>query len=104
MGQDFDPTMRFTVATLLSFNLARYKDLICNICAGAAEEYALENQLHSMIKFWQEKQFKMAKYIPIMRPRFEQHDAKTGKKKKGKEVRVITAVQQNILFKTPLLS
>ena len=81
MGQEYDATMQFTVATLLSFNLAQYKDLISNICVGAAMEYALEIQLKAMIKFWQEKDFKMAQHIPVMRPRFE---GKPAKKKKDK--------------------
>ena len=88
MGQEFDATMQFTVATLLSFNLARYKDLISHICASAAAEYALEIQLQSLTKFWQEKDFKMAKHIPIMRPRFGASDGKTGKKKKSKVTEV----------------
>lgn len=69
MGQDYDPSWEFTVANLLSFNLGRYKDLITTVCAGAAAEYALELQLYHLARAWEEKDFKLAKHIPLLRPR-----------------------------------
>lgn len=83
MGQDYDPSWEFTVADLLSFNLGRYKDLITSICAGAAAEYALELQLNQLAWAWQEKDFKLAKHIPLMRPRLG-GDKRKSAKGKGK--------------------
>lgn len=82
MGQDYDPTWNFTVANLLSFNLGRYKDLIAAVCAGAAAEYALELQLNQLARAWQEKDFKLGKHIPLMRPRMggEQRKGAKGKR------------------------
>ena len=86
MGQDYDPSWDFTVADLLSFNLGRYKDLITAICAGAAAEYALELQLNQLARAWQEKDFKLAKHIPLMRPRMGGDQRKSAKgKRKTKE-------------------
>ena len=82
MGQDYDPTWDFTVADLLSFHLGRYKDLISAICAGAAAEYALELQLNQLARGWEEKDFKLAKHIPLMRPRMEGDQRKSAKGKK----------------------
>ena len=81
MGQDYDPSWEFTVADLLSFNLGRYKDLISSICAGAAAEYALERQLNQLAWAWQEKDFKLAKHIPLMRPRLDSERKKSAKGK-----------------------
>lgn len=81
MGQDYDPSWEFTVADLLSFNLGRYKDLIASICAGAAAEYALELQLNHLVWAWQEKDFKLAKHIPLMRPRLGDEREKSAKGK-----------------------
>ena len=91
MGHDFDPSWEFTVADLLTFNLGRYKDLIATVCAGATAEYALEFQLNQLTKAWQEKDFKLAKHIPLMRSRLgtgTQRSAAKGsrKNKQGKEV------------------
>ena len=101
MGQDYDPAWEFTVANLLSFNLGRYKDLIATICAGAAAEYALELQLHHLARAWQEKDFKLAKHIPLMRPRLggEQRKSAKGKRKTrqtGAEVLVVSPIK--VLF------
>lgn len=82
MGQDYDPTWHFTVADLLSFNLGRYKDLIAAVCSGATAEYALEQQLERLIRGWQEKDFKLAKHIPLMRPRIERESKKSVKEKR----------------------
>lgn len=82
MGQDYDPTWDFTVADLLSFHLGRYKDLISAICAGAAAEYALELQLNQLARGWEEKDFKLAKHIPLMRPRMEGDQRKSAKGKR----------------------
>ena len=82
MGQDYDPSWNFTVADLLSSNLGRYKDLITTICAGAAAEYALEQQLNRLIRAWQEKDFKLAKHIPLLRPRIESEQKKSAKEKR----------------------
>lgn len=82
MGQDYDPTWQFTVADLLSFNLGRYKDLIATVCSGATAEYALEQQLERLIRGWQEKDFKLAKHIPLMRPRIERERKKSVKEKR----------------------
>ncbi|XP_048580282.1 dynein heavy chain domain-containing protein 1 isoform X3 [Nematostella vectensis] len=76
IGQEFDSTMQFTTATLLSFNLGRYKDLIVTVCAAATKEHALELQLQQLTKSWHDKDFKLAKHIPILRPRFT-NDAST---------------------------
>ena len=69
------------MADLLSFNLGRYKDLITSICAGAAAEYALELQLNQLARVWQEKDFKLAKHIPLMRPRLSGEKRKSAKGK-----------------------
>ena len=82
LGQDYDPSWDFTVADLLSFNLGRYKDLIAAICAGAAAEYALELQLNQLARAWQEKDFKLAKHIPLLRPRMGGDRKKSAKGKK----------------------
>lgn len=82
MGQDYDPSWEFTVANLLSFNLGRYKDLIATVCAGAAAEYALELQLNQLVRTWQEKDFKLAKHIPLMRPRLVDDQRKSAKGKR----------------------
>ena len=92
LGQDYDPAWEFTVADLLSFNLGRYKDLIASVCAGAAAEYALEVQLTNLTRAWQERDFKLAKHIPLMGSRLgsatQSSAAKTARKNKadGKEV------------------
>lgn len=82
MGQDYDPSWEFTVADLLSFHLGRYKDLIAAICAGAAAEYALELRLNQLARAWQEKDFKLAKHIPLMRPRMRGDQSKSAKEKR----------------------
>ena len=96
MGQDYDPSWEFTVADLLSFHLGRYKDLIAAICAGAAAEYALELRLNQLARAWQEKDFKLAKHIPLMRPRMRGDQSKSAKGKRktkqaghGAEVRTV---------------
>ena len=83
MGQGYDPSWQFTVADLLSLDLGRYKDLITTICSGAAAEYALEIQLNQLAQAWQEKDFKLAKHIPLMRPRMgrDQKNSAQGTKK-----------------------
>ena len=82
IGQDYDPSWDFTVADLLSFNLGRYKDLIAAICAGAAAEYALERQLNQLVRAWEEKDFKLAKHIPLIRPRMEGDQRRSAKGKR----------------------
>ena len=92
MGQDNDPSWEFTVADLLSFNLGRYKDLIASICAGAAAEYALELQLNHLARSWREKDFKLAKHIPLLRPRLSGESKKSAKgkgKNRQTEVKVV---------------
>lgn len=76
--------MLFSTATLLSFNLGRYKDLISAICAGADKEHTLELQVTNLSKAWKEREFKLAKHIPLMRARFGagKTSHKDGQKKK----------------------
>lgn len=92
MGQDYDPCWEFTVADLLSFHLGRYKDLISSICSGAAAEYALELELNHLARVWQEKDFKLAKHIPLMRPRLS-GDKRKSAKGKGKNRQAVAEVR-----------
>lgn len=100
MGQDNDPSWEFTVADLLSFNLGRYKHLIASICTGAAAEYALELQLNHLAQSWQEKDFKLAKHIPLLRPRLsgERKKSAKGKGKNRQAVAEVNSVYTCIYF------
>jgi hypothetical protein len=64
MGEQYDPHWNFTVDDLLSYNLGQHSLLINTVYQGAVAEYDLEQKLNRVKKYWEEKQFKLAKHIP----------------------------------------
>ncbi|XP_064648692.1 dynein axonemal heavy chain 6-like isoform X2 [Lineus longissimus] len=64
MGEQYDPHWKFTVEDLLSYNLGQHSLLINTVYQGAVAEYDLEQKLNRVKKYWEEKQFKLAKHIP----------------------------------------
>ncbi|XP_077979356.1 dynein heavy chain domain-containing protein 1-like [Glandiceps talaboti] len=66
LGQLYQPGFSYTVADLLSFNLSEHSLLINTVCSGALAEFALEQSLSKLKKMWEEKEFQLAKHIPIM--------------------------------------
>lgn len=105
MGQEFDQTMKFTTTRLLELNLSRYKELINTVCNGASHEHELEVELQQLIRSWLERDFKLAKHIPSMRPRKDAgHSKKTSEKQKEKkrkmtlhEVTMVIFIHSNLV-------
>ncbi|KAJ8313858.1 hypothetical protein KUTeg_008419 [Tegillarca granosa] len=64
MNESFDPDKFYTVADLLAYDLDGHSHLIHTIYLGAIAEYDLEINIAQVKKFWEERQFKLAKHIP----------------------------------------
>ncbi|KAH9487912.1 hypothetical protein Btru_067436 [Bulinus truncatus] len=64
MNVPYDPNSQLTVAELISYNLAEHADLINSIYLSALTENNVGSRLSNIISFWQEREFKLAKYIP----------------------------------------
>ena len=64
MNESYDPKREFTVADLLTYDLEEHAQLIHSIYLGAVAEYDLELKIGYLKKFWEEREFKLAKHIP----------------------------------------
>ncbi|KAK7008742.1 dynein heavy chain domain-containing protein 1, partial [Biomphalaria glabrata] len=64
MNVPYNPNAQLTVADLLSFNLADHADLINRVYLSALTENNVTSRLDTIISFWQERHFKLAKYLP----------------------------------------
>lgn len=64
MNEAYDPKKRFTVADLLSYDLEEHSRLIHAVHLGSLAEYDLELKINHIRKFWEEREFKLAKHIP----------------------------------------
>lgn len=64
MNESYDPKREFTVADLLTYDLDEHAQLIHSIYLGAVAEYDLELKIGHLKKFWEEREFKLAKHIP----------------------------------------
>lgn len=64
MNESFDSDKFYTVADLLAYDLDGHSQLIHTIYLGAIAEYDLEINIAQVKKFWEERQFKLAKHIP----------------------------------------
>ena len=64
MNETYDPKREFTVADLLTYDLEEHAQLIHSIYLGAVAEYDLELKIGHLKKFWEEREFKLAKHIP----------------------------------------
>ena len=64
MNEPYEPSHQFTVAELMSYNLSEHEALVHATYLSAVAEYDLEQRLHKITKFWQDRQFKLAKHIP----------------------------------------
>ncbi|XP_022079964.1 dynein heavy chain domain-containing protein 1-like [Acanthaster planci] len=79
LGQVYEPSHFYTVQELLSFNLSEHSLQINTICNGAAGEFALEQSLIKLRRLWEDKEFKLAKHIPVIKAK----KVVDGKHKKG---------------------
>ncbi|KAL3832089.1 hypothetical protein ACJMK2_023767 [Sinanodonta woodiana] len=64
MNEAYDPKKQFTVADLLTYDLEEHAQLIHSIYLGAVAEYDLELKIGQIKRFWEEREFKLAKHIP----------------------------------------
>ena len=64
MNEPYNAEHQFTVAELMSYNLSDHSDLVHATYMSAIAEYDLEQRLLKITKFWQDRQFKLAKHIP----------------------------------------
>ncbi|XP_048242736.1 dynein heavy chain domain-containing protein 1-like [Haliotis rufescens] len=64
MNEPYDPTQQFLVSDLLSYSLVEHADLIQSVFLSAINEYDLELKFGKIRKFWEAREFKLAKHIP----------------------------------------
>ncbi|XP_052095798.1 dynein heavy chain domain-containing protein 1-like isoform X11 [Mytilus californianus] len=64
MNESYDSDKQFTVCDLLTYDLEENDQLIHSIYLGAIAEYDLELKINQISKFWEEREFKLAKHIP----------------------------------------
>lgn len=64
MNEPYAGNAHFTVADLLSYNLSDNSQLVHSVYLSAVQEYDLEQRIAQIKRFWQEKNFKLAKHIP----------------------------------------
>ncbi|XP_041479286.1 dynein heavy chain domain-containing protein 1-like isoform X6 [Lytechinus variegatus] len=87
LGQVYEPGRQYYVRELLSYNLSEHSLQISTICAGATAEFDLEQKLVKLRKVWEEKEFKLAKYLAPGKETFDfelpSSDKKDGKKAKS---------------------
>ena len=67
LGQVYESSHAYTVQELLSFDLSEHSLQINTICNGAAAEFALEQSLIKLRRLWEDKEFKLAKHIPVVK-------------------------------------
>ncbi|XP_072179432.1 dynein heavy chain domain-containing protein 1-like [Diadema setosum] len=82
LGQNYEPGRQYYVHELLSYDLSEHSLQINTICAGAGAEFDLEQKLIKLRKVWEEKEFKLAKYIA---PGKDTFDFESSSKNKGKK-------------------
>lgn len=64
MGEQYDPSYKFTVEELMAYQLGSHREVIDSIYSAAIAEFAIEMKLEKVKKLWEEKDFKLAKHIP----------------------------------------
>ena len=64
MNETYDPNKQYTVNDLLAYDLEEHAQLIHNIYLGAIAEFDLEVKINVVSRFWEEREFKLAKHIP----------------------------------------
>ena len=64
MNESYDSDKQFTVCDLLTYDLEENAQLIHSIYLGAIAEYDLELKINQISKFWEEREYKLAKHIP----------------------------------------
>ena len=64
MNESYDSDKQFTVSDLLTYDLEENAQLIHTIYLGAIAEYDLELKINQISKFWEEREYKLAKHIP----------------------------------------
>ncbi|XP_038044677.1 dynein heavy chain domain-containing protein 1-like [Patiria miniata] len=83
LGQVYEPSHPYTVQELLSFSLSEHSLQINTICNGAAGEFALEQSLIKLRRLWEEKELKLAKHIPVVKPKKAVVPGSSSKHKRG---------------------
>ncbi|XP_071803571.1 dynein heavy chain domain-containing protein 1-like isoform X3 [Asterias amurensis] len=83
LGQVYESSHAYTVQELLSFDLSEHSLQINTICNGAAAEFALEQSLIKLRRLWEDKEFKLAKHIPVVKEKKAVLPSSSSKTKRG---------------------